>query len=87
MNPRLRTRWNWRGVNGVPGGSRQYVEVGGAMDWGRWVARYREGRVFVTNGPLVEFKMNGLPPGSVVRPAKGGPFNAALIFFAARFLL
>ncbi len=69
---------NWRGVNGVPGGSRQYVEVGGTMDWGRWVARYREGRVFVTNGPLVEFRMNGLPPGSVVSPPKGQPYNAAL---------
>ncbi len=69
---------NWRGVNGVPGGSRQYVEVGGAMDWDRWLARYREGRAFVTNGPLIEFKMNGLPPGSVFRPPKGQPYNAGL---------
>ncbi len=69
---------NWRGVNGVPGGARQYVEVGGPMDWDLWIARYRQGRVFVTNGPLVEFRLNGLPAGSVIAAAHGQPYAARL---------
>lgn len=58
---------NWRGINNTPGGSRQYVETGGAFGWGKWVERYREGRAFVTNGPLLQFTANGQLPGSVLR--------------------
>jgi hypothetical protein len=50
---------NWRGINRLPGAARQYVDVGGAMNWDRWVERYRQGRTFVTNGPLVQFDVNG----------------------------
>jgi hypothetical protein len=69
---------NWRGINNIPGGSRQYVEVGAAMSWDRWLARYREGRVFVTNGPLVSFSINGQQPGSEIRVPAGQPWSARL---------
>ncbi len=67
---------NWRGINNIPGGSRQYVHVGGAMNWDRWIARYREGRAFVTNGPLVDFEVNGERPGAVVPIPAGQPYKA-----------
>jgi len=55
---------NWRGINRIPGNSRQYVETGSEFTWQRWIDRYREGRAFVTNGPLIQFTGNGQPQGS-----------------------
>jgi hypothetical protein len=69
---------NWRGINQIPGGARQYVDVGGPMDWARWVERYREGRTFVTNGPLVSFQVNGSGPGAVLDASAGSPYRAKL---------
>src|SRR5258706_7642768 len=58
---------NWRGINRIPGGARQYVDVGSEFSWSRWIDRYREGRAFVTNGPLLTFTANGQPAGSILR--------------------
>jgi hypothetical protein len=69
---------NWRGINQIPGGAREYVEVGAAMSWGRWVERYRAGRNFVTNGPLISFNVNGEPLGAEIRVAAGQPYRAKL---------
>jgi len=69
---------NWRGINQIPGGARQYVEVGSAMNWDRWVARFREGRNFVTNGPLLSFSVNGEPLGAEIRVPEGQPYQARL---------
>ena len=69
---------NWRGINSIPGGARQYVDTGAEFTWARWVERYREGRVFVTNGPLLSFKVNGSGMGEVLRPAAGQPYRAKL---------
>lgn len=57
---------NWRGINRIPGGARQYVETGSAFTWQKWIERYREGRAFVTNGPLLTLTANGQPAGSVL---------------------
>ena len=48
------------------------------MSWGKWIERYREGRNFVTNGPLLTFNVNGEPMGSVIRVPKGSPYIAKL---------
>ncbi|MCP5111834.1 MAG: CehA/McbA family metallohydrolase, partial [bacterium] len=69
---------NWRGINRIPGGSRQYVEVGSAMQWDRWIERYREGRAFVTNAPLLTFSVNGQPLGSEIRFRKGSDYEVRL---------
>jgi hypothetical protein len=69
---------NWRGINNIPGGSREYVEVGPSMSWNRWIERLREGRDFVTNGPLLSFSVNGEPMGSVISVPAGQPFRARL---------
>ncbi|MEZ5354816.1 MAG: CehA/McbA family metallohydrolase [Bryobacteraceae bacterium] len=66
---------NWRGINRIPGLSRQYVDTGSAFTWERWIERYRAGRAFVTNGPLVAFDVNGQPMGSVI-PASTAPYRA-----------
>ncbi len=70
---------NWRGINNIPGGSRQYVEVGPNWNWDRWVARYREGRNFVTNGPLLTFTVNGEPMGAEIRVPAGKRIGAKLV--------
>lgn len=70
---------NWRGINSIPGGARAYVDVGPAMNWSRWVARYREGRNFVTNGPLLTFEVDGQPMGAEIRVPAGQPHRARLV--------
>jgi len=70
---------NYRGVNSIPGGAREYVEVGPVMNWDRWIERLRQGRDFVTNGPLVEFTVNGQPMGSVLQAPAGQPYRAKLV--------
>ncbi len=69
---------NWRSINRIPGSARQYVDVGSAVTWDRWVSRYREGRNFVTNGPLLTFQINGEPPGAVIRVPAGSPYTARI---------
>ena len=69
---------NWRGINSTPGAAREYVQVGSEMSWSRWLARYREGRVFVTNGPLLTFDVNGRPMGSEIAVPAGQTYNARL---------
>ena len=69
---------NWRGINRVPGGSRQYVHVGGTMSWQRWIDRYREGRSFATTGPLLTFEVNGSGVGEEIKFAQGTEYRAGL---------
>ena len=69
---------NWRGINRVPGGSRQYVHVGGKMTWERWIERYREGRSFATTGPLLTFDVNGSGVGEEIRFSPGTTYRATL---------
>jgi hypothetical protein len=69
---------NWRGINRLPGSARSYVEIGPVMNWERWVERHREGRNFVTSGPLLTFQLNGQPIGSRIRASSGQPYKARL---------
>ena len=69
---------NWRGIRMMPGGAREYVDTGASMTWDKWLAAYRQGKVFVTNGPLVTFNVNGQPIGSVIRIPEGQPYRARL---------
>lgn len=69
---------NYRGINRIPGSARQYVEVGPMMNWDRWIERLRQGRDFVTNGPLLVFTVNAEPMGSVLKASGGQPYRASL---------
>ena len=48
----------------VVGGDRVYVYAPGPLDYEAWVAGLKAGRSFVTNGPLLFFRVNGQLPGS-----------------------
>ncbi len=70
---------NWRGINRIPGGSRQYVHVGPRMSWERWIERYREGRSFATTGPLVDIEVNGQAMGERIAAPAGQTYSARVV--------
>jgi len=50
--------------------SRVYVEIEEPLTIERWLDRLREGRSFITNGPLLEFSVGNSRPGDVVKLAQ-----------------
>ena len=57
----------------ILGSSRVYAYLGDKLDFGRWVEALRRGNTFVSNGPLIQFEVNGEMPGGEIRlPAGGG---------------
>lgn len=57
----------------VMGTGRLYAYVGPQLTWEGWVEAIRQGRTFVTNGPLIQFTVNGQIPGAEIRlPGDGG---------------
>jgi hypothetical protein len=68
-------------LRGPVGLNRVYAAVPhGPLDSGTWLAALRAGRTFATNGPLLEFTLNGQPVGASLALAKGGgvPFTARM---------
>jgi len=70
-----------------PGYSRTYVSVpdekGKPLDRAAFIAALKKGRSFVTNGPLIAFKVNSLnTPGDLVQ-AKGGQVTISLRVWGA----
>ena len=62
----------------VVGAARMYAYLGNALAWDAWVEAIREGRTFITNGPLVQLEINGEIAGAEVRlPAEGGSVEVA----------
>src|SRR5262249_44653576 len=60
------------------GSSRMYVYTGEKLTWAGWVDGIRRGRTFVTNGPLLQFTVNGELPGAEIHlPASGGTLQIA----------
>lgn len=51
-------------LNNPVGYNRVYVQLGGEMTWETWFQGLKEGRCFVTNGPLLEATLNGNFPGA-----------------------
>ncbi|MEX2261548.1 MAG: CehA/McbA family metallohydrolase [Bryobacteraceae bacterium] len=61
----------------VMGSSRLYAYLGNRLTWDSWVEAVRKGRTFVTNGPLIQFTVNGEIPGAEIRlPAEGASVEA-----------
>ena len=55
------------------GSARVYAHLGDKLEWGRWLDAIEEGRTFVTNGPLVQLRVDGEMPGAEIRlPIEGG---------------
>jgi Tol biopolymer transport system component len=58
---------------GAPiGQDRAYGYLGPKLTWDGWIEAIREGKVFVTNGPLLEFSVNAQIPGGSVSLPEGG---------------
>jgi TolB protein len=51
----------------LPGSDRAYVKIDGAFSYPEWIRNLREGRSFVTNGPMLEFTAGGKSLGETVR--------------------
>jgi hypothetical protein len=61
----------------LPGVERYYVKLDQPFDADAWYASFRAGHVFVTNGPLLDFTINGRGMGEEVRVAKGARLQIA----------
>jgi hypothetical protein len=55
----------------VPGGGRVYAHVSGGLTYDKWIAAYKRGRTFATNGPMVFLTVNGKMPGEDIALAPG----------------
>lgn len=62
--------WCGRGPSRA-GDVRFYTYTGKPLDFESWLAAVKAGRTFATSGPMLEFTVNGEPPGSVVKVARG----------------
>ncbi len=51
--------------------NRVFVKTEGAFTYDSWIAGIRAGRTMVSNGPLLEFTVNGQGPGATVQTAAG----------------
>lgn len=49
--------------------NRVFAKIDGAFSYEKWLAAIRAGRTFVSNGPLLEFEVNGKGPGDTVTDA------------------
>ncbi len=57
----------------VIGADRTYAWLGPKLDYAAWIDAFRAGRTFITNAPLLDFRVNGQRPGAEIRlPASGG---------------
>ncbi len=55
----------------IPGGGRLYAWSGDRLDVDTWIASYKSGRSFASNGPMISLKVDGKEPGSDLRLAAG----------------
>ncbi len=56
---------------GTIGSTRAYAHTGDAFDADSWIEAVRQGRTFVTTGPMLELAVNGRPPGTVLAAGTG----------------
>jgi len=61
----------------LPGVERTYARVDGAFTPQSWYDGFRRGHAYVTNGPLLQFTINGRPMGEEVRVKRGAPLEIA----------
>ena len=68
---------NFASLRGPLGVNRVYVDTDGDEGYPAWLEGIVAGRTFVTNGPLLQFALDGRGPGSeIVRPAGPGSATA-----------
>jgi len=57
----------------IPGRERFYTKIEGPLTYEAWLEGVRRGRTFVTNGPILEFRIDGKGMGDEVLLEKPGP--------------
>ena len=62
---------NYASLRGPVGVDRVYVKTGLRPDHASWLRGLKSGRTFATNGPLLEFSLDGKGPGDDLRLAAG----------------
>jgi hypothetical protein len=63
----------------VPGAERYYVKLDRPFEPDAWYASFKAGHVFVTNGPLLDFTINGEPMGGELRVTKGARLDLSAV--------
>ncbi|HEU0123762.1 MAG TPA: CehA/McbA family metallohydrolase [Bryobacteraceae bacterium] len=53
----------------IPGAGRVYVQSGNPLRYDDWLKAYKAGRSFVTNGPIIQFTVDGQGPGGELQLA------------------
>jgi hypothetical protein len=76
VNPAAGTDWPY---TDFPGTVRFYVKVDGALNLDKWFESYGKGHAFVTNGPLLDFTINGKGMGEELRVKKGTKLDIAAV--------
>jgi hypothetical protein len=61
----------------LPGVERTYVKVDGGFSTDAWLEGFRRGHAYVTNGPTLEFTINGRPMGEEIRVRRGAKLEIA----------
>jgi hypothetical protein len=51
----------------LPGGSKVYVKTASPLSYAGWLAGYKAGRTFVSNGPLLSLQVEGKEPGEEIQ--------------------
>jgi hypothetical protein len=71
------------------GAVRAYVHLleDGALTFDAWAAAVRQGRTFVTSGPILELSVDGHEPGDVIRLSSPGRVEVALRARAAQAVI
>jgi hypothetical protein len=72
ITPAAGTDWPY---SDFPGVVRNFVELDGPLDIDQWFDAFEAGHTFVTNGPLLEFTVNGTGMGRELRVARGTPLE------------
>ena len=60
-------------IASLPGRECNYIQVEGPLTYDSWLEGLRRGRTFVSNGPILEFVVNGKGMGEELILKKGGP--------------
>ena len=78
VNPAAGSDYPYFGPS-LPGAERYYVKLDGGFDADAWFASFKAGRVFVTNGPLIDVTVNGQGMGQEIRVPRGTRLDIAAI--------
>jgi len=72
INPAAGSDWPY---SDFPGVVRNFVKLDGPLNLDAWFEAYRAGHTYVTNGPFLEFSVNGKGMGEELRVKKGTPLD------------